>query len=203
MGNMTQSASIIEIAKALCSFQSGIGAIKKDATNPFFKSKYASLENIWSEIRAPLGACGLSVAQFPNGENELVSILMHISGEWMSASMKLTPKDATPQAQGSAITYARRYALSAILGLVTEEDDDGNTASTPTKQTVTPQRMAQIEAFDKGMTKVVFNAKCSFCGKLVTTQVEKVSMEKFGLVLCYPVCQNKFVVLEGGDLLPF
>ena len=125
----------MEIAKALGAFQAEVETIKKDASNPFFKSKYASLENIVEGVRKPLKKNGLSFSQFPTGEDSLTTILMHISGEWMKATVKMNPKEHTPQGQGSAITYMRRYALSAVLGIVTDEDDDGNAASAPTRPT--------------------------------------------------------------------
>lgn len=140
---MEKSQSIKEIATSLSQFQAKVEAIKKDANNPFFKSKYAPLESIIAAIRQPLEEVGLSFSQFPSGENELVTILMHKSGEYLQSSVKMTPKkdsdpqmidgvkvftQVSPQAQGSAITYMRRYSLSAVLGLATE-DDDGNAAS--------------------------------------------------------------------------
>jgi hypothetical protein len=131
---MEKSASIKEIASALVLFHKEVGKVKKEATNPFFKSKYASLPNILDAIEDPLGNSGLSYAQFPSGEHELTTILMHISGEWMQASYKMQPTKNDPQGLGSAITYQRRYALGAVLGLNIDEDDDGNKSSAPVKQ---------------------------------------------------------------------
>lgn len=132
---MQQSETLGELAKALATFQGSVPTIKKDADNPFFKSKYASLENILTTIRPELAKNGLSVSQFPTENNGLTTVLMHSSGEYLQSTVSMSPKDNTPQAQGSAITYMRRYALSAVLGLATDEDDDGNEASkaTPTK----------------------------------------------------------------------
>jgi hypothetical protein len=130
---MQQSETIKSLADALCKFQSGMGAITKDATNPFFKSKYASLSAIIEDTRKPLGENGLSFAQFPSGDAELTTTLMHSSGEWMSSSFTVRPVDQKPQSLGSAITYARRYALCAILGLQVD-DDDGNEASKPKRR---------------------------------------------------------------------
>lgn len=123
-----------ELAKALKLFQSEVGNVAKDSTNPFFKSKYASLENIISTAKPVLAKHGLSYMQFPDGDG-LTTVLMHESGEWASATANLHLKDQTPQGQGSAITYMRRYALSSILGIATEDDDDGNEASKPTSAT--------------------------------------------------------------------
>src|SRR3990167_11178350 len=127
---MTKSESIKNIAEALCKFQASMEAITKDATNPFFKSKYASLSAIIEDTRQPLAKQGLSYAQFPSGDSGLETILMHNSGEWIADSFLMKPVDQKPQSLGSALTYARRYALCAILGLQVE-DDDGNEASKP------------------------------------------------------------------------
>jgi hypothetical protein len=126
---MEKSENIAELTKALSKFQSEVNNVKKDATNPFFKSKYASLENVWDAVRDPLTKNGLALSQFPSGENELTSVLMHSSGQFLAMSIKMMVKEQTPQGLGSAITYMRRYAMGAILGIATEEDDDGNHAS--------------------------------------------------------------------------
>ena len=127
---MEHSPTIVEIAKALGQFQYMVGTVNKDAINPFFKSKYASFENITTHIKDPLAKNKLTYSQFPDGDG-LTTILMHESGEWIKATAKLTIKDMTPQGQGSAITYMKRYALSAALGIATDEDDDANIASAP------------------------------------------------------------------------
>lgn len=135
---MEKSESIKEIATALHAFQAGMGKIKKEENNPFFKSKYASLANIIDAVQKPLADAGLTYSQFPD-EESLTTILMHTSGEWMASSYKLAPVKNDPQGWGSAITYARRYALSGILGLNVDDDDDGNAASEPAK-TATPRQ---------------------------------------------------------------
>jgi hypothetical protein len=126
---MQQSNTISELAKALVLFHVKVDTIKKDAKNPFFKSTYASLPNILEGINEPLIESGLSVAQFPSGENGLTSILLHESGEFISAEYQMRPVKDDPQGRGSCITYQRRYALASILGLNIDEDDDGNTAT--------------------------------------------------------------------------
>lgn len=145
---MNKSQSILNIAKALEVFHVKVDKIKKDAKNPFFKSNYASLPNVLEAIRDPLAESGLVFTQHPDGEH-LTTILIHVeSGEFLESSYLVRPipeytkeKDKegnvlfrseyyiTPQAIGSAITYARRYALSAILGLNIDDDDDGNDGS--------------------------------------------------------------------------
>lgn len=126
---MNQSESIVELSKAFCNFQKQVEGIKKDSKNPFFNSTYASLGTILNSIRQPLFDNGLSITQFPEGQNGLTTRLMHSSGEWLEASYTMTPSKNDPQGQGSVITYMRRYSLAGILGLNTDVDDDGNYAS--------------------------------------------------------------------------
>lgn len=126
---MEKSEQINELAAALTGFQSVVRNVPKDGTNPFFKSKYATLENTIDTVRESLVDHDLSFSQFPSGDNQLTTILMHKSGQYLMATNKYYPKDPSPQGQGSAITYMRRYALSSVLGIATEEDDDGNGAS--------------------------------------------------------------------------
>ncbi|OGJ58296.1 hypothetical protein A2635_05245 [Candidatus Peribacteria bacterium RIFCSPHIGHO2_01_FULL_51_9] len=126
---MNKSESIKTIATALAQFQSEMTAVKKDAKNPFFHSRYADLSSIIEAIRIPLARNSLSFCQFPSGLNGLTTLLMHASGEWIEDTASMTPKDSSPQATGSVLTYLRRYSLSAVLGIATEDDDDGAVAS--------------------------------------------------------------------------
>lgn len=135
---MEKSDTIKNLADALCKFQSSMEAIAKDAINPFFHSKYASLSAIIEDTRKPLAVVGLSYAQFPSGDGELTTVLMHNSGEWMAATFATKPVDAKPQSVGSAITYARRYALCAVLGLQVEDDDANQASATPAKAAAKP-----------------------------------------------------------------
>ena len=127
---MERSETINELATALAVAQGTIEGAVKDSANPFFKSKYADLASVWDAIRAPLSANGLSVMQLPSAEGAKVTIttlLAHKSGQWIQSALTMTAKEDTPQAVGSAITYARRYALQSIAG-VAPEDDDGEGA---------------------------------------------------------------------------
>lgn len=103
----------------------------KDSTNPHFKSKYADLTSVWEACRDALTKNGLSVAQVTEFEGEqcwIRTILLHSSGEMLEGRYPLRPIANTPQGMGSAISYARRYALAAMVGVVAD-DDDGNEAS--------------------------------------------------------------------------
>lgn len=126
---MEHSESIKELAAALSRAQSTLQTAKKGSENPFFHSRYADLLSIWEACRETLTANGLSISQLgdvdTDGRAVLETVLMHESGEWIKGRLPLMSIKADPQAQGSAITYARRYSLSAIIGLCTEEDDDG------------------------------------------------------------------------------
>ena len=139
---MNQSESIAKLATALSIVQGKLSHAKKDSANPFFKSKYADLESVWDACRDLLAANGLAVMQFPgeyiDGTMSMTTILTHSSGEWIGQQMSLPvgkpDRDGVvkvdAQAAGSAITYMRRYALAAVLGIV-QADDDGNAASNP------------------------------------------------------------------------
>lgn len=129
---MEKSPSIKNLAAALIVFHMKVDKIKKDATNPFFKKKYASLSNILEAIQIPLSESGMSFSQLPTGSSDLTTILMHAdSGEFMMAEYTMESAKSDPQSKGSALTYQRRYALCAILGLNIEEDDDANGATQP------------------------------------------------------------------------
>jgi len=131
---MTTSDTINELAAALAKAQGKIKGATKDADNPFFKSKYADLASVWDACRAELAANGLSVVQAPRASVyeggwviEVETRLLHGSGQWMSESLSLPVGKPDAQGVGSAITYARRYALASFVG-VAPEDDDGNAA---------------------------------------------------------------------------
>ncbi|MBB5167168.1 ERF family protein [Mycobacterium sp. AZCC_0083] len=124
------------LAAALVAAQAEFGAVAKDTANPFFKSKYADLPAVKAEAQPVLAKHGLAVIQEPGyvliegkPHDTLATTVLHESGQSRTSKMILRPVKNDPQAQGSAITYAKRYAFMAILGLVADEDDDGNAAS--------------------------------------------------------------------------
>ena len=122
-----------ELAKAMLAFQTEPPAISLDATNPHFGSKFASLGGVVAAVRPALTKHGLVVTQLPtvtgDGSSALETRLIHAeSGEQLTSTMSLMLTKPDPQSQGSALTYARRYALLAILGLVGDADDDATAA---------------------------------------------------------------------------
>lgn len=123
-----------ELSKALAAAQGALKAASFDKQNPHFKSKYASLASIMDACRDALSRNGLAVIQttgIEDGVLMLYTTLTHISGESVTGAYPIVPQQATPQGYGSAMTYARRYALAAIVGVVADDDDDGNEASRP------------------------------------------------------------------------
>jgi hypothetical protein len=123
---VNQSQTIGALAAALAKAQASITGAVKDSANPFFKSKYADLESVWSACRKPLTDNGLSVIQTTQPTKHgtmLVTTLAHSSGEWIRGYMPILTKDATAQSQGSGISYARRYALAALVGVYQTDDD--------------------------------------------------------------------------------
>ena len=132
---MKQSESIAELASALSKAQGQIKPAKMDGTNPFFHSKYATLGSVWEVCRKPLADNGLSIVQSPIaplGEPNIIGLtttILHSSGEYMTDTLYLKmdgSKANSTQEAGTVITYGRRYALTAMLGIVADEDVDGN-----------------------------------------------------------------------------
>ena len=123
---MKSSESINELASALCNAQGQMGGAVKDSANPFFKSSYADLTSVIKAVKQPFADNGLSYTQFPVSNENGVGVstrLMHISGQWLEMEYTLPTVKKDPQASGSAITYARRYALQSIAGIPTADDD--------------------------------------------------------------------------------
>ncbi len=136
---MTTSDVITELAAALSKAQAEMRGASKDAENPHFRSKYADLASVWDACRGPLTKHGLSVLQSPRftalGETWVVEVetrLLHSSGQWMADTISVPVSKVDAQGVGSAVTYARRYALAAFAG-VAPEDDDANAAVGPAR----------------------------------------------------------------------
>ena len=122
-----------KLAKALVAFRKDCPTIKFDSVNPHFRSKFASLAAIHKAIDEGLAANGLAVLQFPIGDGANAAgcktVVMHDSGEFVESEFLVPLSKRDPQAACAAVSYARRYGISGALGLVTEDDDDGNAAS--------------------------------------------------------------------------
>lgn len=144
------------IALALAKAQAEIQVAVKGSDNPYFKSKYADLAEVWACIREPLTKNGLALVQCPstcqNGFVTIETTIYHESGQSISSKLSCKVKDTGPQSIGSAITYLRRYAISAMCGVVSEEeDDDGNAEayrSAPKKESHEKTVKILVRAFE-------------------------------------------------------
>jgi len=154
---VNKSEQINELATALAKAQGAMTFASKDTTNPFYGKKYADLANVLEALRKPLSENSLSIVQGPEHSTDhstvsVTTLLMHASGQWIETVLTLPVVREKkgegfviandPQAVGSAITYARRYAAAAMAG-ITQDDDDANSASgkpqQPPKQKIEPK----------------------------------------------------------------
>lgn len=157
---MQKSEQIDLLAAALVKAQAELKNPSFDSQNPHFRNKYASLATVRDTVTPTLAKNGLSVVQLigqKDGGITCETVLLHISGQWLSEAMYMPATKQDAQGYGSAITYARRYSLMAICGVVGDEDDDGNAAAnnkvkpmhiTPTtgaKDALTKEEIAQAE----------------------------------------------------------
>jgi len=137
---MSQSESIAELAKALAKAQAKMAGAKKESKNPHLQSRYADLASVWEACRGPLTENDLSIVQALDdsgcADNQIcvVTTLLHASGEWIQSRLRMVAartsrqgEQVDPQIVGSAITYARRYSLAAMVGVSPEDDDAEST----------------------------------------------------------------------------
>lgn len=136
------SETISTLVHALYAFQDEVAPVTKDATNPFFDSRYATLNAVWNTVQPILLKHNLVVIQLPD-EDGLTTIIAHTNGEFISSRAQLADI-SNPQKQGGSITYMRRYALAG-LGLVIDEDDDANEATAEVKKTAKPKAKKPVE----------------------------------------------------------
>ena len=129
----TENAPIqVQYASALVDAIGELSNVAKTANNPYFKSKYAPLDAIIDATRPILLKHGLAISQTPlflEGAAGVETTIIHKAGHSTTTTLLLPLKDQSPQGVGGAITYARRYALAAVLGIASEDDDDGNVSS--------------------------------------------------------------------------
>lgn len=182
---MDKSESIKEISAALAAFQGELinppnskTVSVKTKTGGNYSYKYAPLDEILKLARPLLAKNGLSIVQAPYSTGAEISIatsIYHSSGEWIECPpLTLKAADLSPQAIGSAITYGRRYSLSAALGISSEDDDDGEAAGIEQ-----PSKRQQPE-----------NLICTGCGTGITQAVKTFSEKNHGRALCKD-CQGK------------
>jgi hypothetical protein len=156
---ITSSGDLDALATALASFQSTFKNPPKNKTNPFFNSTYVDLADALDVVRKGLSEQGLSFIQLTSaGEDRVIlhTRLLHVTGQWIEGTYPVT-KLAKAQEMGSALTYARRYALFALVGIAGEDDDDGNVATHGDAKPNNAQSVAQkavAKATEKQMAKI-------------------------------------------------
>jgi hypothetical protein len=158
---MEKSETIGNLTLALSKVQAQLKPAKENSKNPFFKSNYADLGAVWDSVRELLAENELAIVQMPTDVGGLTTILSHSSGEYLASTCYIPSKEDA-HGVGSAISYGRRYALAAFIGVVTG-DDDGNSAvkgSTPKASTSKPkltsdQYKAMAKAIEEGKGEVV------------------------------------------------
>ncbi|MCR9230432.1 MAG: ERF family protein [bacterium] len=128
---MLKSENVTELSAALAKAQAGIANAAKEGTNTHYSSSYATLKSVWAVCKTPLTENGLSVVQSPEFDGQSVKVtttLLHKTGQWIESAITMPVKKIDCQGIGSAITYARRYALAAMVGVAPDDDDDGEAA---------------------------------------------------------------------------
>jgi hypothetical protein len=156
---MKTSEQTDKIIPAYIAASHSVGAVKKSATNPHFRSKYADLETVMDACSDTLKAHNLAIWQSVN-DDHMVTRLYHVSGQWMEGYTPLILAKNDMQGLGSAYTYARRYGLMAIMGIA-PEDDDGNAATEAKKAEPktqdAPQHVEAAKALIASSRKVTDN----------------------------------------------
>lgn len=172
------SENLNEIASALVKAQAKFMGAAKDAKNPFFKSTYATLNAVWEAVAPALTEAGLTVIQpivYIDGSAFVRTTVIHTSGQFITSECPIVcARQNDPQALGSAITYARRYSLASMLGVMTCEDDDAEKAMNRPKKESEPDH---ISKFNKTMAKLekIADASIDMGSKEAESQIGFVS----------------------------
>lgn len=177
-----------ELSKALSVFQKNAPKIKKTKEGKIqlksgngYGYKYADLSDIWDAIRGPLADNKLSIIQIPTtqaGVPALTTLLSHETGEWIEDTMLLKIAQDTPQGQGSAITYARRYSLCSVLGIVADDDTDAQdhqTATTIQKKLIADTArkvMPELGTDPMALVRFVTEVVGKHPSRILTTEVD-------------------------------
>lgn len=157
---MNTSENIGQLAKALSAAQVELTNPNLNKINPHFKSKYADLASVLNAVRPVLGKHGIAIMQITETLDAAIILhtrLVHTSGEWISSTYPVS-HIGKHQEMGAALTYAKRQALSAMVGVAGEEDDDGNEATKQTLQPATftkPVKKPNANEFDPEESAIV------------------------------------------------
>ncbi len=151
------------LAEALVAAQAEFPAVEPNAVNPHFRSKFVTLDHLIAKTRPILNKHGLAITQEPTAHLNstdvpipcLKTTLLHVSGELRESVMPLMLSKNDMQGLGAALTYAKRYAWSAALGISADEDDDGNSASKKDADIPEPLRSAEGESERRELQEAV------------------------------------------------
>lgn len=209
---MEKSQTIGKLAAALAKAQGEIKGALKNANNPFFKSDYTDLQGVWDVARKPLADNELSIVQMPEEMSlipesrmyklQISTALLHSSGEYIISTLTIPVSKADAQGIGSVITYGRRYALAAMVGIY-QADDDANAAcetTAPDKATTVREnkkvnsqlsRSQHVPSKNNNGPKV-----CADCGAALTGAQAAISEHKYQRPLCN-ACQEKLESKAG------
>ena len=169
------SIKINEIAKALLNAQKNMGKAVKGSNNPYFSSKYADLNSVLEACKEDLNEAGITILQpvSNNGEDNFVStLLLHESGQYIKSTMKLLLSKNDMQNLGSAVSYARRYTLQALITIPSSEDDDGEKAVGRTSFSKPKNAKEIVEATEKKQSKKKVKFKRNVSSETVETKTE-------------------------------
>ncbi len=178
---MLTSDSITAIMPAFIKAQGSFDKALKKATNPHFKSKYVALDGVIDAVAPALRAEGIAIMQMTDVEDGrivLVSRLIHESGEWLGSRYPVHPVKSDPQGEGSALTYARRYALMALVGIA-PEDDDGNAAVKAVEKPITASQAASL----RDLIEVSGSDTAKFCAAFGVESVDALPAGKLDAAL--------------------
>lgn len=173
------------VCAALVKAQREFAPVLKDAVNPHFKSRYASLDGVIDAVRAALNRNGIALVQRCEGGYRdgaggvhVSTCFVHESGEILNAGAIYVPAiKVDPQAYGSALTYARRYSLLAACGIAAE-DDDGNAAAAPAHKRQGPSEQEREEAEAAAMAIVDALASCKDASALASIKRDIAALYK-------------------------
>ncbi len=170
-----QSPQIEKLSEALAKAQGTMKAAAYNRVNPHFKSRYADLAAVWDAIREPLAKNGLSVTQQSeprdNGNYVLRTVMRHISGQWVASEYPI-PSNLKPQELGSWKTYLRRYELSSLCGIASDEDDDAEVANKVEDKPITPEQVEHLLILING-DDAIRERLLAYVSKLTKQKIEK------------------------------
>jgi hypothetical protein len=179
---MKKSEQIQELAVAFAKAQGELKPAHKNSDNPYHKSKYADLADVWEPAREVLSKHGLSVSQLPEfieGRGwVLVNLLLHSSGQWIASELPLKPAKDDNQGFGATLTYMRRYGIGPLVGIVVDDDDDGETADGRGKTRNSVQKKQE-----QNTTKLT--------AETAKTNIEPIKAEE------PKISNNEYIVLQG------